>query len=102
MSQSLTPGPDGARRGPRAGLRVGSLGFVAMIVILIVAIIFAANQNDVIGWLVVAVAAGWLVFAVVVYLQMRRGVQAAGRKVCLLYTSPSPRDRTRSRMPSSA
>ena len=27
------------------------------------------------------------------------GVQAAG---CLLYTSPSPRDRTRSRMPSSA
>ena len=27
--------------------------------------------------------------------------QIAG-KVCLLYTSPSPRDRTRSRMPSSA
>ena len=25
-----------------------------------------------------------------------------GNKVCLLYTSPSPRDRTRSRMPSSA
>ena len=29
----------------------------------------------------------------------RMGVQAP---VCLLYTSPSPRDRTRSRMPSSA
>ena len=26
----------------------------------------------------------------------------AGGKSCLLYTSPSPRDRTRSRMPSSA
>ena len=26
----------------------------------------------------------------------------AGVKACLLYTSPSPRDRTRSRMPSSA
>ena len=25
-----------------------------------------------------------------------------GENVCLLYTSPSPRDRTRSRMPSSA
>mgnify|MGYP003380605482 CR=1 FL=1 len=25
-----------------------------------------------------------------------------GRNACLLYTSPSPRDRTRSRMPSSA
>ena len=27
---------------------------------------------------------------------------ATGTKCCLLYTSPSPRDRTRSRMPSSA
>ena len=27
---------------------------------------------------------------------------AAREKACLLYTSPSPRDRTRSRMPSSA
>src|SRR5665811_2570240 len=30
------------------------------------------------------------------------GVDLDGRKHCLLYTSPSPRDRTRSRMPSSA
>ena len=32
------------------------------------------------------------------------GLVAAGDdvEVCLLYTSPSPRDRTRSRMPSSA
>ena len=81
MSQSLTTGSDDRRRGPRAGLRVGSVGFAAMIVILIVAIIFAANQNDLIGWLVVAVAAGWLVFAVIVFLQMRRGVRAAGRRV---------------------
>ena len=29
-------------------------------------------------------------------------VQSMGHKICLLYTSPSPRDRTRSRMPSSA
>ncbi len=27
---------------------------------------------------------------------------SAGPRACLLYTSPSPRDRTRSRMPSSA
>ena len=30
------------------------------------------------------------------------GTTAVGYKACLLYTSPSPRDRTRSRMPSSA
>ena len=31
-----------------------------------------------------------------------RQVDTPRGKVCLLYTSPSPRDRTRSRMPSSA
>ena len=29
-------------------------------------------------------------------------VSGVMRSICLLYTSPSPRDRTRSRMPSSA
>ena len=29
-------------------------------------------------------------------------LEILNRKACLLYTSPSPRDRTRSRMPSSA
>ena len=32
----------------------------------------------------------------------RRDLQGEQKKACLLYTSPSPRDRTRSRMPSSA
>ena len=33
---------------------------------------------------------------------VKKGLAAAQARVCLLYTSPSPRDRTRSRMPSSA
>ena len=32
----------------------------------------------------------------------KAGDTAEARRICLLYTSPSPRDRTRSRMPSSA
>ena len=35
-------------------------------------------------------------------LDIRRAEEPAKKKTCLLYTSPSPRDRTRSRMPSSA
>ena len=35
-------------------------------------------------------------------LAMVDGAKAGKDTVCLLYTSPSPRDRTRSRMPSSA
>ena len=34
--------------------------------------------------------------------EMRPGCYDVHARVCLLYTSPSPRDRTRSRMPSSA
>ena len=34
--------------------------------------------------------------------EMESGLKRVQVKTCLLYTSPSPRDRTRSRMPSSA
>ena len=34
--------------------------------------------------------------------ELRPGQLIPNEKTCLLYTSPSPRDRTRSRMPSSA
>ena len=34
--------------------------------------------------------------------EVELGKQWASNDLCLLYTSPSPRDRTRSRMPSSA
>ena len=33
---------------------------------------------------------------------MKMYLKIKDNKICLLYTSPSPRDRTRSRMPSSA
>ena len=37
-----------------------------------------------------------------VHRELRAWARGVGDKACLLYTSPSPRDRTRSRMPSSA
>ena len=36
------------------------------------------------------------------YMDLKAGTPITDIKLCLLYTSPSPRDRTRSRMPSSA
>ena len=36
------------------------------------------------------------------YTKTRRDIEINEYDICLLYTSPSPRDRTRSRMPSSA
>lgn len=82
MSQSIPSGSRPARPARTgAGLAIGSTGFTVMILVLLVAIVFAANANDLIGWLVVAVAAGWLVFAVVVFLQLRRGVKSAADQV---------------------
>ena len=42
------------------------------------------------------------VAAMVARRRLERGVKLNYTEACLLYTSPSPRDRTRSRMPSSA
>ena len=53
----------------------------------------AVDQKQVIGWTALSAVSTRTVY---------RGVAELSIYICLLYTSPSPRDRTRSRMPSSA
>ena len=43
-----------------------------------------------------------LAYGVGEFVGIRKREREIAAKICLLYTSPSPRDRTRSRMPSSA
>ncbi|GGC93133.1 hypothetical protein GCM10011512_20220 [Tersicoccus solisilvae] len=62
----------GARRSPLGG---GGLMLAVVMVVFLVAVVFAANQNDVVGWLVAIVAAGWLVLALVVFLAVRRAAR---------------------------
>ena len=64
-------------------------------------------MNRIAAFLLLALAAGMAWAATpaagsepVVSVEIKDGV--VHTRVCLLYTSPSPRDRTRSRMPSSA
>ena len=49
----------------------------------------------------IGLALGVKVYLCTTPTDMRRGFDGLSG-ICLLYTSPSPRDRTRSRMPSSA
>ena len=56
------------------------------------------NSAEVVLDMMTAVVGGQMVRTMAV----TRFLRAAGPVTCLLYTSPSPRDRTRSRMPSSA
>ncbi|MCA4133506.1 hypothetical protein [Arthrobacter sp. M4] len=78
-SRSSLPGSSGPR-GPFAGFRIGGLGMTVVIIAFIVAVIFAANQNDVIGWIVAVVSFGWLALATFVVLGIRRAAKRAGAK----------------------
>ena len=56
-------------------------------------------------WIIIAqVVLSWLIAFGVVNLKNENAKNAVDllNKICLLYTSPSPRDRQKSRMPSSA
>lgn len=54
--------------------------FTAMMVIFVVALIFAANQNDIIGWLIVIIAGGWLILAAIIAFSVNRGAKAVSNK----------------------
>lgn len=52
-----------------------------MITVLLVALIFAANENDIIGWILVVIAGGWLLLATVVVLAFSRSAKKFGQAV---------------------
>ncbi|KNC19783.1 hypothetical protein AC792_04680 [Arthrobacter sp. RIT-PI-e] len=66
--------------GRGVSMRMGSIGMAIMLVVFLVAVVFAANQNDVIGWLVVIISLGWLlVFSFVVFSLRSAARKAAAR-----------------------
>ncbi|WP_188686116.1 phage holin family protein [Nesterenkonia cremea] len=81
-SQSSLP-PTGASRADHAvrnfGRRTSGITFAVMITVLLVALIFAANQNDIIGWIIVVISAGWLLLAAVLVVTVRRASQKVGQ-----------------------
>lgn len=60
----------------RRGLRLTNVVLLVVVIAFIVAVIFAANQNDVIGWMIVAIAGGWLILSTVSLIMVRRGARA--------------------------
>lgn len=81
MSNSLSS-PERAQEALRnAGRRGTGIIFAVMITVLLVALIFAANQNEIIGWILVVIAAGWLLLATVVVIALSRGARKLGSAV---------------------
>ncbi|GAB3280960.1 hypothetical protein GCM10027449_22000 [Sinomonas notoginsengisoli] len=78
QNTSQRPDAPGARRG--GGIRVGALGLSVLVLAFLVAVIFAANQNEVIGWIVAIISFGWLVFALFVFTTVRKAGRRAQEK----------------------
>lgn len=61
---------------PRRGLRLTNVVLLVVVIAFIVAVIFAANQNDIIGWMVVAITGGWLILSTASLIMVARGARA--------------------------
>lgn len=58
----------------------GSVVVGVAVLALLVAVIFAANANAVVGWIVVAISGAWLLLAAYVVFVLRKGALAVGRR----------------------
>lgn len=81
MSNSLSSSERAQNALRNAGRRGTGIVFAVMITVLLVALIFAANQNEIIGWILVVIAAGWLLLASVVVIVFSRGARKLGSAV---------------------
>ncbi len=61
--------------------RISGLGMAVFIIAFVVAVIFAANQNDVVGWVIAIIAFFWLALAAFVVLSIQRAAKKAGAKL---------------------
>lgn len=61
--------------------RIGGLGMTVFVVAFLVAVIFAANQNDVVGWIVAIIALFWLLLAAFVVFSIQKAAKKAGVKL---------------------
>ena len=61
--------------------RISGLGMTVFIIAFLVAVIFAANQNDVVGWVVAVIAAFWLALASFVVFSIQKAAKKATAKL---------------------
>lgn len=81
MTQSLPPTERAHAALRNASRRGTGIIFAVMITVLLVALLFAANQNSVIGWILVVIAGAWLLLATVVVIVFARGARRLGSAV---------------------
>lgn len=60
--------------------RISGPGLMVLVTAFVVAVIFAANQNDVVGWVVAVIALFWLLLASFVVFSIQKAAKKAGAR----------------------
>lgn len=68
-------------RGGFSLFRISGPGLMVLVTAFVVAVIFAANQNDVVGWVVAVIAGFWLALACFVVFSIQKAAKKAGVKL---------------------
>ncbi|MHA7222241.1 hypothetical protein ACX80S_07955 [Arthrobacter sp. RHLT1-20] len=75
------PSPSNSATGKFSMLRISGPGMMLFVIAFVVAVIFAANQNDVVGWVVAIIAGFWLALAAFVVFSIQKAAKKAGAKL---------------------
>lgn len=67
--------------GRGVSLKAGTIGMGVMLIVFLVAVIFAANENDVVGWIVAIVSLGWLLVFCFVVFSLRTAAKKASVRI---------------------
>ncbi|MGA7205118.1 MAG: hypothetical protein WBX27_10860, partial [Specibacter sp.] len=59
------------------------LGTIVLAIVFLVAIVFAANNSTVLGWVIAAIAFGWLALSTAVYIGVHKAAAFGARQVAL-------------------
>lgn len=76
--------PSSSSKSGKAGFsmfRISGPGLMVLVTAFVVAVIFAANQNDVVGWVVAVIAFFWLALASFVVFSIQKAAKKAGAKL---------------------
>ena len=68
------------------------LGTIVLAIVFLVAMVFAANNNTVLGWVIAVIAFGWLALSTLVYIGVHKAAAFGARQVKLAQAEMSQRN----------
>ena len=63
--------------------KFSGLGTIVLAIVFLVALVLAANNNTVLGWIIAVIALGWLVLSTFVYIGVHKAAAFGARQVAL-------------------